>query len=189
MNTKDIARLVAVGLIETGVEGGYDNVCRSTAYDSICIGVSSWVGGRAQALLQQIPGTEDYQDRPYSDFSEDEIDALAEILASDEGIAAQTDMLARDCEEYVEEVKGAGLTDVKAIVFASMWCPTSIACVCRCIESAIEDEVDVDDIGKLARYFYDNYPRIADCEEYECGYRNRNNRTFIYTQKMEVPNE
>ena len=189
MKVKDIARLVAIGLIETGVEGGFDNVCKSTAIDSICIGVSSWEGGRAQELLRRIPGTEEYQDRPFSDFSDGEIDALAEILASDEGVAAQTDMLAQDCEEYVEEVQSAGVHNVRAVVYAAMWCPTSIVCVCRCIEDAIDDEYDVEDVKELAEYFYDNYPRIADCEEYSAGYRNRSNIMCIYAETMEVQDE
>ena len=98
-------------------------------------------------------------------------------------------MLAQDCEEYVEEVQSAGVHNVRAVVYAAMWCPTSIACVCRCIEDAIDDEVNVNNVEELADYFYENYPSIADCEEYACGYRNRSNNTLIYVRRMEVQDE
>ena len=37
---KSLAREIAKGLIKTGIEGGYDSVTKSTAYDYPSIGVS-----------------------------------------------------------------------------------------------------------------------------------------------------
>lgn len=184
MNEDELARLIAKGLIETGVEGGYDNVCCSTAYDSLCLGVSSWEQERGQALLAMISGADKFISRPYSDLSDEEIEELSALLDSEQGHIAQLNLLANDCLDYVFAVIDAGLNSDASIIYAGMWCPTSTYVVCRAIAMAKEEGVDVDDVDSLADYFHDNYAIIADCEEYEEGYQNRSNASVSYIHSV-----
>ena len=72
---KEIAKYIARGLIETGVEGGFDAVSCSTAGDYPSIGTSQWEGERANSLLSYIDGGDYYAHRSYSDLEEsDELD-------------------------------------------------------------------------------------------------------------------
>ena len=55
---KSLAKEIAKGIIATGIEGGYDSVAKSTAYDYPSIGVSQWEGNRANELLKAIPAAQ-----------------------------------------------------------------------------------------------------------------------------------
>ncbi len=68
MTIEELAKEIAKGLIETGIEGGYGSVSCSTAGDYPSIGCSQWEGGRADELLESIPGGEQYAHRTYSDL-------------------------------------------------------------------------------------------------------------------------
>ena len=65
---KNLAREIAKGIIATGIEGGYDSVAKSTAYNYPSIGVSQWEGNRADELLRAIPGGEEFIGRTYIDI-------------------------------------------------------------------------------------------------------------------------
>ena len=181
-----LARLTADGLINTGVEGGFNNVCCSTAYDSLCLSVSSWEQERGQALLSMIDGAEKFMSRPYSDLSDDEIEELSTLLDSEQGHEAALIILSEDCYEYVEAVRCEGVTNPKCIVYCAMWCPTSTYIVCRTICHAYQEGIDVDDIDELADYFYNNYATLAGCEEYEEGYQNRSLAQLEYVKGLGV---
>ena len=65
MTQAEIAHEIAKGLIETGIEGGFDAISCSTGGDYPSIGCSQWEGDRADDLLDKIPGGEKFVDRPY----------------------------------------------------------------------------------------------------------------------------
>lgn len=68
MTVQELAYEIAKGLVETGVEGGYGSVSRSTAGDYPSIGCSQWEGERANELLARIPDGDYYAHRSYSDI-------------------------------------------------------------------------------------------------------------------------
>ena len=178
MDNKKLAIEIAKGLIETGIEGGYGNVCCSTAGDYPSVGVSSWEGNRADILLSYIDGGDKFAGRTYSDLEESgEIEELSELLDSEQGQEAQLMILSDDTEMYVEAVKEAGLTDEQCIVYAGMWCPTSHYVVSSFIESR---DIDVNNIDSLHEEFRENYADYADCSEYAEGYANRADNTYEY---------
>ena len=178
MDNKKLAKEIAKGLIETGIEGGYGNVCCSTAGDYPSVGVSSWEGNRADILLSYIDGGDKFAGRTYSDLEESgEIEELSELLDSEQGQEAQLMILSDDTEMYVEAVKEAGLTDEQCIVYAGMWCPTSHYVVSNFIESR---DIDINNIDSLHEEFRENYADYADCSEYAEGYANRADNTYEY---------
>lgn len=178
MDNKELAKEIAKGLIETGIEGGYGNVCCSTAGDYPSVGVSCWEGNRADILLSYIDGGDKFAGRTYSDIEESgEIEELSELLDSEQGQEAQLMILSDDTEMYVEAVKEAGLTDEQCIVYAGMWCPTSHYVVSNFIESR---DIDINNIDSLHEEFRENYADYADCSEYAEGYANRADNTYEY---------
>lgn len=183
MDNKELAKEIAKGLVDTGIEGGYDAVSCSTAGDYPSIGCSQWEGNRADILLGYIDGGDKFAGRSYSDIEESgEIEELEELLDSPQGQEAQLMILSDDTEMYVEAVKEAGLTDEQCIVYAGMWCPTSHYVVSSFIESR---DIDINDIDSLHEEFRENYADYADCSEYAEGYANRADNTYEYvTQNM-----
>ena len=119
---KSLAREIAKGLIKTGIEGGYDSVTKSTAYDYPSIGVSQWEGNRANELLKAIPGGAEYVDRTYIDIkASGELPMLKELLRSEAGQQAQLDQLSRDCLQYVEVLQQVPtLDDTRCLIYAGM---------------------------------------------------------------------
>lgn len=186
MTKEELAWEIARGLIETGVEGGYDAVSCSTAGDYPSIGCSQWEGGRANDLLERIPGGSHYAYRTYSDlWTTRELDALSQLLDSLEGQAAQLQKLAEDSEDYVEELFHV-LDDARCVIYAGIWCPTSTSVVCRFIGNRAEWGYDVNDLAELYELFRDDYARAASCEEYADGYANRAQRTFEYVSALDL---
>jgi len=182
----ELAKEVAKGLVETGVEGGYDAVSCSTAGDYPSIGCSQWEGGRADTLLSYIDGGEKFIGRTYSDIEDaGELPELAELLDSEQGHEAQLLMLSYDTSDYVDAVMEAGLTNESCIIYAGIWCPTSHYVVARFIENRAERGEDVNDLETLARLFADEYAIAADCEEYADGYENRAWHTYEYVCSLE----
>ena len=122
-----------------------------------------------------IPGGEAYIGREYSDIEEaGELSALAALLDSPEGQAAQVEKLSEDCLDYVDELLDvAGFDDPACIIYAGMWCPTSTAVVSRFVYNRLRRGVDMNDLEICAETFRDEYAEAADCEEYAEGYANR----------------
>ena len=93
---KSLAKEIAKGIIATGIEGGYDSVAKSTAYDYPSISVSQWEGNRADELLRAIPGGEEFVGRTYVDIkASGELPMLKELLRSDAGKQAALEQLSR----------------------------------------------------------------------------------------------
>ncbi len=183
MTNREIAEYIARGLIETGVEGGFDNVCCSTAGDYPSVGVSSWEGTRADNLLSYIDGGDYYANRSYSDLEEsDELEDLAELLDSPQGQEAQLIFLANDAEySYVSTLMDIdGFENPWCIIYAGIWCPTSHYVVSKFIRNRRDSGYDINNLDVLADLFEEEYAYAADCDEYAEGYANRAVITYEY---------
>lgn len=186
MTNEELGREIALGIINTGVEGGYDSVSCSTAGDYPSMGVSQWEGldgGRGDTLLSYIDGGQQFVGRSYSDiFDNGELDALTELLGSEQGQAAQVQILAQDCTEmYVPELqKIETLDDTFCTIFAGIWCPTSHIVVRKFLINR-QDKYDLRNIEILRDIFRDQYYIAADVgEQYAQGYANRSENTYQY---------
>ncbi len=187
MTVEELAKEIARGLIETGVEGGYGSVSCSTAGDYPSIGCSQWEGGRADSLLESIPDGAYYAYRTYSDLEESgELGDLSALLESNEGQQAQLEQLAKDCEIYVEELQEIEtLDDSRCLIFCAMWCPTSTYVVKRFLMNR-QNEYDLRNLRTVYDLFRYDYAKAAGCEEYWHGYANRADRTYWYAAEIDL---
>jgi hypothetical protein len=185
---EELARAIAKGIIETGIEGDYGSVSCSTAGDYPSIGVSQWEGERANRLLESITGGAHYAYRSYYDLKySGDLWELKELLMSDEGQQAQLDMLAEDCEDYVETLwEVPDLDDTRCTIYAGMWCPTSETVVRNFLMRRQERGYDLRDINVIYELFREQYAYAACCEEYAEGYANRATATYEYVMSLEV---
>ncbi|MEA4835194.1 MAG: hypothetical protein VB133_08670 [Anaeromusa sp.] len=192
MNEQQLALEIAKGLVETGVEGPYGCVTCSTAGDYPSMGCSQWegIGGRGDLLLSYIDGGDQFAGRTYSDIADaGELDALAELLGSEQGQAAQNMILADDCKDKylpaLDEVDG--LTADASIIYAGIWCPTSHYVVMRFLQRRAERGHDLNDLETLRNLFRDEYYIAADVgDQYAEGYANRAETTYEYVAGLGV---
>lgn len=185
---KNLAKEIAKGLIYTGIEGGYDSVAKSTAYDYPSISVSQWEGNRADELLRAIPGGEEFVGRTYIDIkASGELPMLKELLRSDAGKQAALEQLSRDCLQYVEVLQQVPtLDDTRCIIYAGMWCPTSTYVVKRFLEKRYMS-VDLRSLEALYKLFRNYYWIAADIGEmYRAGYANRAEATYQYVAGIDL---
>lgn len=183
-----LAREIAKGLINTGIEGAFDSVAKSTAYDYPSIGVSQWEGNRADKLLCSIPGGEDFAGRSYINIkASGELPMLKDLLDSDAGRQAQLDMLTSDCLNYVEVLQQVPtLDDTRCIIYAGMWCPTSTWVVKHFLVNRYT-HVDLRSLKALNDLFRQNYWVAADVGEmYYIGYKNRADITYQYVAGIDL---
>ena len=121
-----LAHEVAAGIIATGIEGAYDSVSCSTAGNYPSMGVSQWEGSRGDNLLSWIDGGRKFIGRTYSGIVDsEELAELRAVLDSEQGRAAQLEILAADCLDYVDALMPY-ISNSKCVIYAGMWCPTSI---------------------------------------------------------------
>ena len=185
---KALATEIAKGLINTGIEGGYDSVAKSTAYAYPSIGVSQWEGNRANELLRAIPGGEEFVGRASIDIkASGELPMLKELLRSDAGQQAQLEQLSRDCLQYVDVLQQVPtLDDTRCIIYAGMWCPTSTWVVKRFLANRYM-HVDLRSLEALYKLFKDYYWIAADVGEiYRPGYANRAEATYQYVAGIDL---
>ena len=185
---KNLAKEIAKGLINTGIEGGYDSVAKSTAYAYPSIGVSQWEGNRADELLRAIPGGEEFVGRTYIDIkASGELPMLKELLRSDAGQQAQLEQLSRDCLQYVEVLQQVPtLDDTRCLIYAGMWCPTSTWVVKRFLANRYM-HVDLRSLEALYKLFKNYYWIAADVGEmYRPGYANRARITYEYVAGIDL---
>ena len=185
---KALAKEIAKGLINTGIEGGYDSVAKSTAYDYPSIGVSQWEGNRADELLRAIPGGEEFVGRTYIDIkASGELPMLKELLRSEAGQQAQLDQLAHDCMQYVDVLQQVPtLDDTRCIIYAGMWCPTSTWVVKHFLANRYM-HVDLRSLEALNKLFKNYYWVAADVGEmYRAGYANRAEATYQYVAGIDL---
>ena len=192
MTKDELAQAIAKGLVETGVEGPYDCVTCSTAGDYPSMGCSQWegLGGRGDRLLSYIDGGDRFAGRTYSDIeATGELEALAELLGSEQGQAAQNMILADDCrDKYLPVLSDVdGLTAPASIIYAGIWCPTSHYVVMRFLQRRAERGHDLNDLETLRNLFRDEYYIAADVgEQYAEGYANRAETTYEYVAGLGV---
>lgn len=183
-----IAKEIAKGLINTGIEGAYDSVAKSTAYDYPSIGVSQWEGTRADNLLCMIPGGDFYAWRTYENIkASGELPMLKRLLASEEGKQAQLELLTNDCLQYVEVLQQVPtLDDTRCIIYAGMWCPTSTWVVKHFLENRYT-HVNLRSLKSLYELFKNYYWIAADVGEmYQPGYANRARITYEYVAGIDL---
>ncbi|MEF2807325.1 MAG: hypothetical protein U0N16_02760, partial [Desulfovibrio sp.] len=60
MQENQLAAGIVEGIIQTGIEGTWGDVARSTKGDYPSLGISQWEGVRADGLLLHIPGGSQY---------------------------------------------------------------------------------------------------------------------------------
>ena len=185
---KVLAREIAKGIIATGIEGDFDSVAKSTAYDYPSISVSQWEGNRADELLRAIPGGEEFVGRTYIDIkASGELPILKELLRSDAGKQAALDQLSRDCLQYVDVLQQIPtFDDTRCIIYAGMWCPTSTYVVKRFLKNHFE-RVDLRSLEVLNKLFKNYYYIAADVGEmYRAGYANRAEATYQYVAGIDL---
>lgn len=188
MDDERLAMEIALGLIQTGVEGPYNCVTCSTAGDYPSLGVSQWEGGRGDLLLGYIDGGDHYAGRTYSDIeAAGELESLSALLDSEQGQMAQRMILADDCSgKYLSALHEAGLTDDRCIIYCGCWCPTSHFVVKRFLQRRADRGYDINCLETLRDLFRDEYYIAADVgEEYAEGYANRANTTYDYVSMLE----
>lgn len=192
MTNEQLAKEIALGIINTGVEGGYDNVCSSTAGDYPCMGISSWEGinGRGDSLLSYIDGGQRFIGRTYSDIKNSgEKQELKYLLNSEQGQAAQLMILKQDClEMYIPFLKQVeDLDDTRCFIYAGIWCPTSHVVIKNFLRRRVQRGYDIRNLETVRDLFRDQYYIAADVgEENALGYLNRANNTYRYVADLEL---
>lgn len=182
---------IAKGIVSTGVEGAYDSISCSTAGDYPSMGVSQWEGlngGRGDQLLSWLDGGNHYMSRTYSDIKESgEIPALKALLGSEQGQAAQLAILADDCKEYVDELRLVPtLDDTRCLIYAGIWCPTSLFVVSRFLHR-LWSMYNLRSLETMRTLFRDRYYIAADVgDEYKLGYANRADNTYDYVAGVDL---
>lgn len=186
MDRQILSEMIARGICETGIEGTYRSVSRSTAGDYPSLGISQWEGARAEHLLFTIPGGEYFTGKFHSQLSaEGRIGGLMALLDSPAGRLAQQQLLAADAVSYVDALIAVGLSDPRCIIYAGMWCPTSTSVVCAFLQNR-RHRGNLDDLPFLHMLFLEEYARAADVMEYETGYRNRAERTYEWVRRLSL---
>lgn len=189
MEIEELAKEVANGLVNTGVEGGFECVTCSTAGDYPSCGCSQWEGNRANNLLSMIDGGSYYANRSYSDIENaGELDALSALLDSEQGQQAQLNLLASDAVDYVNAAIDNGLTDARCVIFAGIWGPTSTYIEGLFIKNRIARGYDIAaNLENLYQVWHDQYTDAAGVgEQYREGYENRADNTYNYVANLDL---
>lgn len=180
-----LSKITARALIETGVEGAYDSVAKSTAYSYPSIGCSQWEGSRADRLLNMIPGGSKFVGLSYQEILPN-LSELKTLLRSPEGVCAQNNLLAIDCLEYIQDLAPL-FSDSKCLVYASTWAPTSLNVVHIFVQNRINWGYNVNNLQSLYELFRDQYYKAADVgDEYKLGYANRARNMYEYLLKLDL---
>ena len=87
---EDIAYFVSKVLIESGVEGAFDSITKSSKSDYPSIGCSQWLYERADNILSKIPGGAKFVGKTYSSIvNEGLMDELKSVLGTPEAQKVQ----------------------------------------------------------------------------------------------------
>lgn len=187
MTDEQIALEIAKGLINTGVEGGYDAVSCSTAGDYPSLGCSQWEGSRGDYLLSWLDGGLKFIGRSYSDIeASGQLEELANLLDSPQGQIAQNQILANDClNTYLPSL--SVLTNPLCKIYAGIWCPTSHNVVRVFLQNRVNRGYDINELNILYQLFFDEYWIAADVGEYyREGYQNRAINTYNYVTDLDL---
>lgn len=188
MSDEALAHEIALGLINTGIEGRYDSVECSTAGDYPSIGISQWEGDRADTLLNRLNTGRKFVDKPYTQLVLNGLDVdLRNLLDSPYGRQVQIDYLAEDCQDYVSTLhKVKSLIDPRCLIYAGMWCPTSTYVVKSFLLNN-EHTINLNSLKALRDLFYNEYANCAGIQsQYYQGYMNRAERTYQYVAGIDL---
>ena len=189
MQKTQLAAGIAKGIIETGIEGTWGDVARSTKGDYPSIGISQWEGIRADGLLLTIPGGKRYAGESYTDLkAKGNLGKLSTLLASYEGKKAQQTELENDCLHYVQSLlKVPHFTNSECITYAGMWCPTSTKIVRLFLTNRCLD-YDINNLTCLHNLFKNQYAKAAGVTRYQKGYERRAERTkqFVMNWRTKI---
>ena len=191
MTNEELAKEIALGIIETGVEGSYGSVSCSTAGDYPSMGISQWEGlnGRGDLLLSYLDEGYRFIGRRYSDIkNKGELPALKALLESEQGQIAQKMILTHDClDRYVPNLKQVPtLDDSRCFIYAGIWCPTSERIV-RLFLTNRYNRCNLRSLEALKNLFKNEYWIAADVGEmYKLGYENRAENTYQYVAAIDL---
>lgn len=191
MTDEQLAKEIALGIINTGVEGAFDSVSRSSAGDYPSMGVSQWegLGGRGDILLSYIDGGSHFAGRRYSDIKyQGELQALKNLLGSEQGQIAQKMILTQDClDRYVPQLKRVPtLDDSRCFIYAGIWCPTSEYVVRQFLNNRYT-RCNLRSLEALKNLFKEEYYIGAGVGEiYKEGYANRAENTYYYVASVDL---
>lgn len=191
MTDEQLAKEIALGIINTGVEGAFDSVSRSSAGDYPSMGVSQWegLGGRGDILLSYIDGGSHFAGRRYSDIKyQGELQALKKLLGSEQGQIAQKMILTQDClDRYVPQLKRVPtLDDSRCFIYAGIWCPTSEYVVRQFLTNRYT-RCNLRSLEALKNLFKEEYYIGAGVGEvYKQGYANRADNTYYYVAGIDL---
>ena len=175
ITTKDIARYVAQMLIETGVEGNYNDITCASKADYPSIGISQWTYDRADEILKKIPGASKFVGLNYSYIVNNGLlYELKSIISTKQGQEIQLKQLASDCMDYVEGLKSiSNLDDTRCLIYAATWATTSLNRTKGFIEIQ-NGYINIHSLIDLAAAFANYYREyFGVAEKYQEGYFNR----------------
>lgn len=184
MQEKQLAAGIVEGIIQTGIEGTWGDVARSTKGDYPSLGISQWEGVRADGLLLHIPGGSQYAGRTYSELKQNgALKPLSCILSSTAGQRAQRRELTDDARVYVKSLlRVPHFQNPECIIYAGMWCPTSTRIVRLFLTNRCLD-YDLNNLTCLHHLFKTQYARAAGVTRYQKGYANRAEKTSRFVEK------
>ena len=190
MTREELAHEIAVGLIETGVEGDYATITCSTAGNYPSFGISQWEGSRGDELLGRI-GLSQYAGKSYTYLdSINRLNYISDMLDSNAGRKAQLAQLEKDCLVYVDTLsKVTELDWDKCTIYAGIWCPTSHYVVTEFLAKKARQGYNLRSLETIRDIFYDEYADYAYIP-YNCyeGYRNRAINTYNYVKSLNTSN-
>ena len=191
ITVEDIAYYVSKMLIETGVEGDFDAVTKSSKSDYPSIGCSQWLYDRADKILSQIEGGSQFVGKTYSSIvNEGKLDELKSILKSKQGQEVQLTQLKEDCLNYVNDLRQIWwLDDTRCLIYAATWATTSVSTVHKFIEWQ-RGHINIRSLLALANEFASQYRSYFGVDEkYQLGYSNRAWRMYYAVAEIDLTSE
>ena len=185
---EDIAYYVSQMLIETGVEGGFDDVTKSSKSDYPSIGCSQWLYDRADSLLSKIPGGSQFVGKTYSSIvNEGKLYELQKVLSSPKGQEVQLAQLKEDCLNYVNDLRQIWwLDDTRCLIYAATWATTSVLTVHKFVEYQ-RGHINIRSLLELTNSFAGEYREYFGVDEkYQLGYSNRAWRMYYAVASIDL---
>lgn len=189
MDNENLAFYVAKTLLETGVEGGYDAITKSSQKDLPSIGCSQWLADRADSLLKKIPGGDRFAGKSYSYLSGNGLlEELASVISTPEGIEIQKKQLAEDCLAYVNAVQQVEyMDDTRCAIYAASWCTVSKIWVSGFLNQLKQSGVNIRSLKELANGFSGGFLDYCGLNNrYRQGYSNRAWNVYYYVAAIDL---
>lgn len=177
---EDIAEYVANVLIDSGVEGNFDDIVKSSKSEFFSIGISQWLYDRADSIFRKLPGGEKYVGMTYGQLiGTGLIYNLQDLLKSEIGQKVQLEQLGMDCYNYVNTLRQVWyLDDTRCLIYAASWATTSL----RLVKEFVEQQrgiINIRSLHALADAFANHYRAFFGVDsKYQLGYSNRAWRVY-----------